>query len=63
VLLDAPCTLDASVRHILHHHKLGWREFDPQISQQVTKLQMVALLSIPLVVFAKLKTRMLLRGY
>jgi len=45
VLLDAPCTLDASVRHILHHHKLGWREFDPQISQQVTKLQRQLLLN------------------
>jgi 16S rRNA C967 or C1407 C5-methylase (RsmB/RsmF family) len=39
VLVDAQCTLDASVRHILKYKKLGWKTFHVDINAQTVALQ------------------------
>jgi hypothetical protein len=39
VMIDAQCTLDASVRHILKYGKLGWKDFTPDITQDTVELQ------------------------
>jgi 16S rRNA C967 or C1407 C5-methylase (RsmB/RsmF family) len=39
ILLDAQCTLDASIRHVLLFHKVGWKEFDTNIESTTTQLQ------------------------
>lgn len=39
VMIDAQCTLDASVRHILHYGKLGWKDFTPRITEETVDLQ------------------------
>jgi len=39
VLVDAPCTLDASIRHILEYNKVGWKIFDENISEQLAESQ------------------------
>lgn len=37
--MDAQCTLDASIRHVLLFHKVGWKEFDTNIESTTTQLQ------------------------
>ncbi|KAL6047961.1 putative 16S rRNA (Cytosine(967)-C(5))-methyltransferase [Balamuthia mandrillaris] len=39
ILLDAQCTLDASVRHILQFQKLGWKDFSPHVGNETVELQ------------------------
>eukprot|EP01127_Copromyxa_protea_P012559 TRINITY_DN3292_c0_g1_i1.p1 TRINITY_DN3292_c0_g1~~TRINITY_DN3292_c0_g1_i1.p1 ORF type:complete len:393 (-),score=79.36 TRINITY_DN3292_c0_g1_i1:122-1300(-) len=39
ILLDAQCTLDASVRHILQFSKLGWKNFDEETEKRTVSLQ------------------------
>lgn len=39
VMIDAQCTLDASVRHILQFGKLGWKDFTPEVTQTTVDLQ------------------------
>jgi hypothetical protein len=45
-MIDAQCTLDASVRHILHYGKLGWKDFTPRITEETVDLQVPTLFSI-----------------
>jgi len=45
ILLDAQCTLDASVRHILQFSKVGWKEFDPDVDAQTAALQQTMILN------------------
>uniref|UniRef100_A0A6B2L3Y9 SAM-dependent MTase RsmB/NOP-type domain-containing protein n=1 Tax=Arcella intermedia TaxID=1963864 RepID=A0A6B2L3Y9_9EUKA len=47
VLVDAPCTLDASVRHILQFNKVGWNknQFSTDISNNITQIQKRILLN------------------
>jgi hypothetical protein len=40
-MIDAQCTLDASVRHILHYGKLGWKDFKPSITEETVDLQVL----------------------
>jgi 16S rRNA C967 or C1407 C5-methylase (RsmB/RsmF family) len=39
VLVDAQCTLDASVRHLLKYNKVGWLGFDGNVDASVVNLQ------------------------
>lgn len=39
VLVDAQCTLDASVRHLLRYNKVGWIDFEGNPSQVISELQ------------------------
>jgi len=39
VLVDAQCTLDASVRHLLKYNKCGWIDFEGNPSQIISELQ------------------------
>ena len=39
IMLDAQCTLDASVRHILKYRKLGWKEWKVEITAETVELQ------------------------
>jgi len=39
VVIDAQCTLDASIRHILQYNKVGWKDFDPRIDKKIVYLQ------------------------
>eukprot|EP01125_Pyxidicula_operculata_P001234 TRINITY_DN1115_c1_g2_i1.p1 TRINITY_DN1115_c1_g2~~TRINITY_DN1115_c1_g2_i1.p1 ORF type:complete len:548 (-),score=110.72 TRINITY_DN1115_c1_g2_i1:2829-4472(-) len=41
VVVDAHCTLDASVRHIIHYNKLGWKEdsYSPLVDKEIIELQ------------------------
>lgn len=38
-MIDAQCTLDASVRHILQFGKLGWKAFSPALTKETSDLQ------------------------
>jgi len=39
VLIDAHCTLDASIRHILQYNKVGWKEFTLDVDSSVIEQQ------------------------
>ena len=39
VLVDAQCTLDASIRHLLRYNKVGWIDFEGNPSQVISELQ------------------------
>jgi 16S rRNA C967 or C1407 C5-methylase (RsmB/RsmF family) len=39
ILVDAPCTLDASIRHLLKYNKVGWIDFDANPSAAISTLQ------------------------
>lgn len=39
VILDAQCTLDASIRHLLKHNKCGWIDFEGDPTTTVSALQ------------------------
>jgi 16S rRNA C967 or C1407 C5-methylase (RsmB/RsmF family) len=39
VMVDAQCTLDASVRHLLNYNKVGWLGFDGNVNSAVVNLQ------------------------
>lgn len=39
VILDAQCTLDASIRHLLKHNKCGWIDFEGDPTTTVSMLQ------------------------
>ncbi len=49
-MIDAQCTLDASVRHILHYGKLGWKDFTPRITEETVDLQVPTLFSLLMVI-------------
>jgi len=42
VIIDAQCTLDASVRHILRYGKVGWKEFTPKTTEETANLQVTS---------------------
>lgn len=39
VILDAQCTLDASIRHLLKHNKCGWIDFEGDPTETISTLQ------------------------
>lgn len=39
VILDAQCTLDASIRHLLKHNKCGWIDFEGDPTTTISALQ------------------------
>jgi 16S rRNA C967 or C1407 C5-methylase (RsmB/RsmF family) len=39
VIIDAPCTLDASIRHLLIHGKCGWLDESGTVDEHITNLQ------------------------